>query len=395
MGILFLPLYAAAHDRTSSFSSWEIHGAEAVVRLRFSEIDLTRYPWAHAPIRERTERLKSYLTGALQLSSNGDLCRVTKEPRALPGSEGRLAFEWHLSCPSSTGLAIRTAFLLDVAPAHLHFARVQRDGSPESERVLSSREPAWALDGTAPGEASSHSAGSTSLAGYIGLGIEHILSGYDHLAFVFALILIGGTLRELAQVVTGFTVAHSITLGLAALGLVKPAAAPVEAIIGLSIALVAAENIWLLGSQGWGLPAAIVATLLGLTAFSVLGHGQLTPLSLAGLALFVACYFGLLHRAHTHHSLRWSVAFLFGLVHGFGFASVLGEAGLPAGRAATALFGFNVGVELGQLFVVCLLWPFLRWITRGEPRRYEAVVRFGSAAVAGLGVFWFVERSFG
>ena len=85
----------------------------------------------------------------------------------------------------------------------------------------------------------------TSLGEYIALGIEHILTGYDHLAFLLALLLIGSSLGEVAKVVTGFTVAHSITLGLTILGYVRPEARSVEALIGLSIALVAAENVWL------------------------------------------------------------------------------------------------------------------------------------------------------
>jgi hypothetical protein len=89
------------------------------------------------------------------------------------------------------------------------------------------------------------------------------------------------------------------------------------------------------------------------------------------------------------------IAFIFGLIHGFGFAGVLEEAGLPPDRVAAALFGFNVGVEIGQLAVVAAVWPILHVVTRGRERAYRMVVECGSAAIVGLGVFWFVSRAYG
>src|SRR5262249_28050291 len=155
------------------------------------------------------------------------------------------------------------------------------------------------------------------------------LGGADHLAFLLALLLLGGSLGQLARVVTGFTLAHSLTLALAVLGVVRPERAPIEALIGLSITLVAVENGWWTGGRGRLLPSA-VAAVLGLLAVAALaGHGRVPALTLAGLGLFSVCYFGLLERAEDARSLRFAVAFLFGLVHGFGFAAVLTEASLP------------------------------------------------------------------
>jgi hypothetical protein len=111
--------------------------------------------------------------------------------------------------------------------------------------------------------------------------------------------------------------------------------------------------------------------------------------------LFCLCYFGLLWRVSRTGSLRWSVAFVFGLVHGFGFAGVLGEAGLPVERVVSALFGFNAGVEIGQLGVVVLIWPALRVMARRRAPVYHAMVDFGSAVIVALGMFWFVTRTYG
>jgi hypothetical protein len=223
--------------------------------------------------------------------------------------------------------------------------------------------------------------------------MAHILTGYDHLVFLFALLLVCGSLGEAARVVTGFTVGHSATLALAALGWVTPARGAVEAVIGLSIALVALENVWLAGGDH-RLPVVAVAGLLAAAALAGVA-GRVPPQTLVGLALFAACYFALLARSARPAGLRWPVAALFGLVHGLGFAGVLAEMTLPRARLVPALLGFNVGVELGQLAAVAAAWPVLDLLARrGEPWR-AAVVGYGSAGVLAMGVLWFAGRAFG
>ena len=148
-----------------------------------------------------------------------------------------------------------------------------------------------------------------------------------------------------------------VTLGLAVLGVVRPESGAVEALIAFSIALVGAENGWLLGGRGRGVPRVVVGSLLVLALVSLLGPGVVSALTLAGLALFSGCHFALLEGTGSPARLRAAVAFAFGLVHGFGFAGVLAEMALPTGRLVPALFGFNLGVELGQLGIVMLIWP--------------------------------------
>jgi hypothetical protein len=283
--------------------------------------------------------------------------------------------------------------LLDVAPSHLHFARVAGDGLAVRERVLTEAEPAWVLEsarGAAP------AAAGTTLFGYIGLGILHITTGWDHLAFLLALLLLARRLREVAVLVTAFTAAHSVTLALAVLGLVRPNGAAIEALIGYSIALVAAENAWLLAGGGLAVPVGVAIATALVAVVAGFGVGAVGPLVLVGLALFAGCHFALLARVSRPARLRAAVAFVFGLVHGFGFAGVLAEMELPTARLAPALFGFNVGVEIGQLAAVALAWPALIWISRASPQRWAPrVVEGGSAAVCGLGLFWFVTRAFG
>jgi hydrogenase/urease accessory protein HupE len=187
--------------------------------------------------------------------------------------------------------------------------------------------------------------GSGVAATYFSLGVEHILLGYDHLLFVLGLILVTGTLRQLAGAITAFTAAHSITLAAATLGLVRVPSKPVEAVIALSIAFLAVE---ILNARA-GKP-------------------------------------GIAARA------PWIAAFAFGLLHGFGFAGALSEIGMPAGHIPISLLFFNLGVETGQLlFVAAMLalaacvrvarLPLPPWASLVPP------YLIGSLAMA-----WFVQR---
>ena len=378
VGLIGAPV--AAHDRTTSYSTWQIDGRAARVTVRLADLDVSRFPWATAV--DRANVLGPYLVSRLRLAATGAPCPVTDGPRPLAGTPGWQVWEWSIGCPGDAAMEIESDLLLDVAPTHLHFARLTRDGVAGPERVLSAGDRVWRLDAGAPG---------SSFASYIALGIEHIATGYDHLAFLAALLLVASSLGEVARIVTGFTAAHSLTLALATLGWVRPERAPIEALIGLSIALVAAENVWLVGGRGRALPSVVAGGLALLALVAGAGVGRVPALTLAGLGIFAACYFPLLGQAQRPARLRWGLAFLFGLVHGFGFAAVLADARLDSARLARALVGFNAGVEVGQLAVIALVWPLLR----SAVARRVGWVEAGSAAVAGLGLFWFVTRAYG
>jgi len=406
--LLALAPAATAHTRSVSYSTWHLREpadgeARVRVRVRIPRLELTRVALDAPPgDRELGLRAGRYLAERLEAGRDGIACRRVGPIETRAAEDGWAAFSWELACPGGPPDAIATRILLDVAPSHLHFARVAASApgahAPIRERVLTEAEPVWHLAaGAASGGAgaSTASAGS-SLGDYVLLGVEHILSGWDHLFFVLALLLLAGSLGEVARIVTGFTVAHSATLALAVLGYVHPRAAAVEALIGFSVALVAAENAWVLARRPRVIPATAVALVLGLAALAFAGYGQVSAATLLGLALFSACHFALLARSERPARIRATLAFAFGLVHGFGFAGVLGQMDLPAERLAPALFGFNAGVELGQLAVVLLVWPLLRLLARlraGAP--YRVAVDGLTALTCGVGLFWFVSRSFG
>ena len=411
-----LPSPVAAHTKSVSHSSWRFNDDGARVRLRIPRLELTRVG-LDAPPEDPvlSEQAGRYLAERLVLRAGDSRCELTGEIERRRADEGWASFAWEYRCPSGAvrsggpsspapnapaasspaPSSIETAILLEVAPSHLHFARLALESGRITERVLTEESPSWQLPRAGDGRAAEAAVGS-SIASYVALGVEHILTGWDHLAFVLALLILAGTLGEMARVITGFTIAHSVTLALAVLGFVQPQAAAVEAVIGFSVALVAAENAWALGGRGRVIPLATAGGLVVCGALALLGWGRVPAATLLGLAVFTACHFALLERSDRPARIRAALAFAFGLVHGFGFAGILGEMQLPTERLAPALFGFNVGVELGQLAVVALAWPLLRWLEGlAGGRWHRFAVDAGSAVICGTGLFWFVTRTFG
>ena len=180
---------------------------------------------------------------------------------------------------------------------------------------------------------------------FVKSGIEDIFLGYDHIAFLLAVILWGQRLWPLVKVVTAFTVAHSLTLSLAVLDIMRLPSSTVEPLIAATIVYVAAEN------------------------FFVRDIGK-----------------------------RWRATFALGLVHGFGFAGALREFGLPSDAIAPALAAFNIGVEIGQVVIVALMFPLLLWSDRigggaACKERHPALVFTCSAVILALGLYWLIERT--
>lgn len=381
---------AGAHERSVSYSTWVFDDDGAEVRARLSSRDATRL----APTRSGSS-LGGYLAARLRLMVGGNPCVVAAPPLRVSLREGWEDYRWRIDCSRPGRLAIAADVLFDVAPSHLHFVRVETASDPAVERVLSSQQRLWELDGFSAESAARASGGS--LASYLGLGIRHIAGGYDHLVFVLGLILLCASLSELAVLVTGFTVAHSLTLGLGALGLLHPNPAVVEALIGFSIALVGAENAWQRGGRPVLVPVSLAVVLVATLSAAASFHGVALAaprMGAAGMAVFCLCYFSLLKRSASPVRVRVLVAFCFGLVHGLGFAGAIAELELPVSRLLTALLGFNLGVEAGQLIVVAAVWPLLQAFARLRPARAHAlIVEATSASICAMGLFWFVLRA--
>ena len=388
LGVLVWSSQAAAHTRSQSFSSWHIQDGQARGTFSVRALEATRLGALEDTVFDLNTLLVRHLDSRLTLKAGDEPCR-TAGPRARAAQAGYVRVEWRFACPAQTRLSMTNTAFFEVAPSHLHYARVRVGGGPPVEYLFtdSVRRQVIVADGSE--QAARRGA---SFGAYVLLGLEHIMSGVDHLAFVLALLLLCRRVREVVFMVSGFTLGHSLTLSLAVLGVVEPNVPVIEALIGFTIALVAAENIGI--SSGTGRRLGLVAGL-GLAGCGLLRMG-LPVLSSLGLGLFGVCYFALATSRERAARLRPVLTLVFGLIHGFGFASVLLDLGLPTERLVVALFGFNLGVELGQLGVVALVWAGGQLLIRGVGAAdYRLATDAASAGLCGLGLFWFVERAFG
>ena len=246
--------------------------------------------------------------------------------------------------PKFKELQLDFSVILLLAPGHrMFFTLLTPAGDTIAERLLSQNSPTVNIQLDNEPETNAPAkppAAPPTFVEFVKLGVEHILTGYDHLLFLFALLVVTRNFLAAFKVITCFTLAHSITLAVATFDLLQISSGIVEPLIAATIVYVGAENIWKRGDP----------------------HG------------------------------RWLLTFAFGLIHGFGFASVLRELGVGArGGVAMPLFSFNLGVELGQIVVAAIALPII-WQLRKQEWFLRRGVPACSVVVAVLGAFWVAQR---
>lgn len=348
-----VPALASAH--MGSTKSIEVRptetGAELAVAIDAVDAALAvGLPVTAAPERllERTTLLSGWLAGGLSLTSDEGPCAATVGAAQLGDREGRPSVTVGVTydcAAGTTNLRLRDDTIFEEDPDHEVFVALASADPDQTTGVVLRADAREVLIGSNPSM-------WTTAKNFLGEGAIHLVTGYDHLLFLLSLILAAGlaakrfglrrALVDVAKVVTAFTLGHSISLVAASLGLVTLPSQLVESVIAASIIVVAVMNI-----------AKPTATLA-----------------------------------------RWPIAGAFGIIHGFGFSSVLADVGLPTAARAVALGAFNVGIELAQLgFVALVMFPLV-WAA--NHRSYPlVVVRGGSVAIAAVGCVWLAERTLG
>ncbi len=327
---------AAAHDLFRSESRLVVQGREVSAQLTFNLLDfpgmdqnsdkvVTAEEFAPA-----FERVYATILQHYTLDSSGPPVRITRDKYEL-FDQHVLLLDLTYVFPQQVLALQMTSTLPDVlGPGHLHLVNLRMNGRVQ-EQILDNR------NRTAFFTQTSGTRWQT-LGRFAWLGIQHIATGYDHLAFLLGLLIATGSLRSLIKTITSFTVAHSITLGLATFNIVVLPSRFTESMIALSILYVAVEN--------------------------------------------------LVRRRNID---RWKITFLFGLVHGFGFSNVLREMQLPRADLALSLFSFNLGVEIGQLIFVVLLFPAIEDLIRSGWTKLRPAI---SVVIGLLAAYWLVQRAF-
>ncbi|RHW39057.1 HupE/UreJ family protein [Neobacillus notoginsengisoli] len=340
----FLPANASAHANSYGYMDVQ-DGAEKVIvdlSLDFSELAeafefIPEFEAADDMMKlehvlsENEKTITNYITSGMNVYRDELICEpeLTRTSVSMTTDNYPLAhFQFKYPCAGESTRVAYNLFVDDINRSHINFATVDGEkGTQEftftiAEREMVIGERNWLRQAT----------------NFFILGIEHIVTGYDHILFVLCLILPAAiSLGRVVEIVTAFTLGHSITLGLATLGIVTLPSQLVEAGIALSIVYVAIENI-----LKW------------------------------------------------ETKKRWLITLFFGLIHGFGFAGILQEMQLSTSTVASSLLFFNLGVEIGQITIVALVFPVLAYLRRYK--RFPAFVTTSSSLIMGMGLIWFVQR---
>ncbi|MEC5386153.1 HupE/UreJ family protein [Uliginosibacterium sp. H3] len=391
LGLALLGATASAHTRSESYSVWEINGHSVSASFTLPDVEAARLGEGGVP---SDARVASYLAEHVSATAGEHACTVSKAPRAIAASKGFRRFELAFNCESNEGnkeadITLHSSAFFDLVPSHVTYARIRNGDAGFVEQLISNDHRDIAIGG----EGSASTLQNASFFQYIWQGVLHILTGPDHIAFLLGLVLISRKLRDLAFVITGFTLGHSATLALAVTGVFRPHAEFIDVLIALTIGLIGAENIIAASGKPRIVAIAAFGSLLLLAVLKFAGFGLLPAPLLIGAAIFAASYLLLSNQVQDAAWIRLVVTLVFGLIHGFAFATDLIEMKLPSGRLAELLVGFNLGVESGQLIIVALMLGLTTLLVRARLALPRALVTdVLSSALVGLGTFWIITR---
>jgi len=382
---------AHPHERSESTSHWTLDNGElhGIVTARTREV--TRLTLPDDSYASLAQILAAHVQRSVAASIDETACVSRQSPTVLESEPGYVRIDVRLRCGAGNRLTLKLDTFFAVAPSHHHFLYVEA-GQARREAILTAAMPVAQLD------LHPSNGNDTHFGQFVRMGIEHIVTGADHLAFLLALLISARTLRQVLAIVTGFTLGHSLTLSLAVSGIVQADRTAVECLIGLTIALAAAQNLIRGGREGriaGPLAIAITGTLLLIPA-------ELRPGMPAALIIALAVvaggtvWLGSARRTEFSIPARFTMAMGFGLVHGLGFASALQDLHLPRSLLAQTLLGFNIGVEVGQLLVVTAAAVAITTVARWAPglrRQAEPSAAVASATLLAAGLAWFLTRA--
>jgi hydrogenase/urease accessory protein HupE len=335
-----------AHDPGLSSALVSLQPGRCDVVLSFSLVDARsivesggQFPAKSTPA-DVSKQLEGSAADAVELQYDHIRARAIEERCDVEGNN--MTVRLRFPHPPSAMISMRSAWLALLPPGHREYAAIQRpDKTILAERLLSAN--ADSLSAVLVGEAlvPEPARAQATFSGFLAMGVKHIWTGYDHLMFLFGLLVVTRKFKDAIKIITCFTVAHSITLALATLNLVQISSRVVEPLIAASIVVVGVEN-FLRSGEPKG---------------------------------------------------RWLLAFGFGTVHGLGFASALREVGVgqAGSEIALPLLSFNLGVELGQVALAAVALPLI-WKFRTQPVFARTWIPATSAVVAVLGCWFFVAR---
>ena len=393
--LFFLLSPLNAHYFSESFSKWNVVDNKVEANFSLLTLESTRIfqveNYQKIMFEENlseTDVFKIYLSQHLKVTSEGKNCSLVDEIKELNSQEGSLNLSLNFECPSNKEIKIINNALFNLVQSHIHIARIYIDNNLYTEKALFFNDQSIDLN-----EEKENNSFSNSFYEFFSLGLDHILSGYDHLLFILGLLLLVTNLKRLLLVITGFTIGHSLTLSLSVINIIQVKSSLVEALIGYTIMFVGLEYLYK-ENNDYRVSMIFITTLsLLLLIFGNLINPNFSYFLIFGILLFSLGYFYLLKNLNSENNLLSIITIIFGLIHGFGFGGFLLGSKISSENIFSGLLGFNLGVEVGQIiFVLLILLIYKLLMILKITKIIEVMKNLSFFAVVFFGFFFFIQR---
>ena len=393
--LFFLLSPLNAHYFSESFSKWNVVDNKVEANFSLLTLESTRIfqveNYQKIMFEENlseTDVFKIYLSQHLKVTSEGKNCSLVDEIKELNSQEGSLNLSLNFECPSNKEIKIINNALFNLVQSHIHIARIYIDNNLYTEKALFFNDQSIDLN-----EEKENNSFSNSFYKFFSLGLDHILSGYDHLLFILGLLLLVTNLKRLLLVITGFTIGHSLTLSLSVINIIQVKSSLVEALIGYTIMFVGLEYLYKENNDHRVSMIFIMTLSLLLLIFGNLINPNFPYFLILGILLFSLGYFYLLKNLNSENNLLSIITIIFGLIHGFGFGGFLLGSKISSENIFSGLLGFNLGVEVGQIiFVFLILLIYKLLMTLKITKIIEVMKNLSFFAVVFFGFFFFIQR---
>ena len=393
--LFFLLSPLNAHYFSESFSKWNVVDNKVEANFSLLTLESTRIfqveNYQKIMFEENLSEIdvfKIYLSQHLKVTSEGKTCSLVDEIKELNSQEGSLNLSLNFECPSNKEIKIINNALFNLVQSHIHIARIYIDNNLYTEKALFFNDQSIDLN-----EEKENNSFSNSFYKFFSLGLDHILSGYDHLLFILGLLLLVTNLKRLLLVITGFTIGHSLTLSLSVINIIQVKSSLVEALIGYTIMFVGLEYLYKENNDHRVSMIFITTLSLLLLIFGNLINPNFPYFLILGILLFSLGYFYLLKNLNSENNLLSIITIIFGLIHGFGFGGFLLGSKISSENIFSGLLGFNLGVEVGQIiFVLLILLIYKLLMTLKITKIIEIMKNLSFFTVVFFGFFFFIQR---
>ena len=394
--LITISKFSYAHYFSESYSNWIISDNKVSATFTILKLEATRVlqidkfqEIGQEKQLSEGEVFLEYFKPRISVLESSKECLLDNEPSLINGKDEYHTIELSYLCASTNSIKIINNVLFDIAQSHVHLSRISINDQILEKALFYNDQTIFINDLKTKKEKSF----VDSLTNFISTGMNHILTGFDHLIFLMGLIILVNNFKHLLIVITGFTLGHSITLALVALNIVVPNTLMIEALIGFTILFIAAE--YMMKEEKNFIP--IIAILLSILTFAAISslflQISMTLISFMALILITIGYFGILRNLENKGSFRVIITSLFGVIHGFGFGTFLFNSEFDQTNIISALFGFNLGVEIGQIiFLMIFILLNLSLIKLLKSKNHQYLMQTLMIIVSSLGFYWFIQR---